>query len=119
MGGLAEGRGLAAVHIRAAHDGCGGPILAVHGTNGKRAEASRGYSQPRPHPHPDAGRHYQMSIIRWLDAGTRPAQPGVLEVLVPNVVYRTWARWTGEYWCNWPTRPEPAAVCSWRGIRTR
>ncbi len=52
-----------------------------------------------------------MSVIRWLDAGTRPAQPGVLEVRVPTVAYRTWARWTGEYWCNW-------ALCSWRGIRT-
>lgn len=59
-----------------------------------------------------------MSVIRWLDAGTRPAQPGVLEVRVPTVAYRTWARWTGEYWCNWATSPERAALCSWRGIRT-
>jgi len=58
-----------------------------------------------------------MSTIRWLDAGTRPAQPGVYRVRIPNLDRQTWARWTGIHWCNWAVSPEQAARCEWAGIR--
>src|SRR5882672_5036441 len=36
-----------------------------------------------------------MSEIRWYDAGTRPARPGVYPVRVPNLDRKSWSRFSG------------------------
>lgn len=55
--------------------------------------------------------------IRWYDAGTKPSREGIYEVRVPTLSARAFARWTGEYWCNWALTPRTAAKCEWRGLR--
>jgi len=42
-----------------------------------------------------------------------PPRPGVYPVRVDGA--QRWARWTGDYWCNWGPDADRAARCEWRG----
>jgi hypothetical protein len=58
-----------------------------------------------------------MSYSGWFTADKQPAQPGIYEVKVPNLVPRAWARWTGQFWTCWALSKDKAAHLQWQGVR--
>ena len=59
----------------------------------------------------------QSGRTQWWDAGIKPAREGIYEVRVPTLDHRAFARWTGQFWCNWAPSAHLAQRCEWRGLR--
>lgn len=53
------------------------------------------------------------SLNGWREADILPSEPGVYLVLVQ--LEQRFAKWTGEFWCNWSPAADRAAMCHWRG----